>query len=171
MISDESFWPRQWVPSLKLRAAVGSSGKAPGAFDAVRTWDPVAAENGKPAFAPNQIGNPDLGPERSQETEVGFDLAALDGRINVAYTHFSQQTKDALIPVIQAPSLGFSSSQLENVGTLENSGNEVTGHQSERKGGAGLCGVRLHRLGLRHAHLQCDADAADVQARDARGAR
>jgi len=126
VISDESFWPRQWIPSLKLRAAVGSSGKAPGAFDAVRTWDPVAAENGKPAFAPNQIGNPDLGPERSQETELGFDLAALDGRINLAVTHFSQQTKDALIPVIQAPSLGFSSSQLMNVGTLENSGLELT---------------------------------------------
>ena len=126
VISDETFWPRQWVPSLKLRAALGSSGKAPGAFDAVRTWDPVAAENGKPAVAPNQLGNADLGPERSQETELGFDLAALDGRINVAVTHFSQQTQDALIPVIQAPSMGFSSSQLMNVGTLENSGNEIT---------------------------------------------
>ncbi|MDQ8153644.1 MAG: TonB-dependent receptor [Gemmatimonadota bacterium] len=126
VISDESFWPRQWVPSLKLRAAVGSSGKAPGAFDAVRTWDPVAAENGKPAFAPNQLGNADLGPERSTETEWGFDLTALDNRITLAFTHFDQQTKDALIPVIQAPSLGFSSSQLTNVGTLENSGNEVT---------------------------------------------
>jgi len=126
VISDETFWPRQWIPSLKLRAAIGSSGKAPGAFDAVRTWDPVAAENGKPAFAPNQIGNPDLGPERSQETELGFDMAALDGRLNLAVTHFAQQTNDALVPVIQAPSLGFSSSQLMNVGTLANSGNEIT---------------------------------------------
>lgn len=126
VISDEAFWPRQWVPSLKLRAAVGSSGKAPGAFDAVRTWDPVAAENGKPAFAPNQIGNADLGPERSQETEVGFDLAALNGRLSVAYTFFDQKTQDALIPVIQAPSLGFTSSQLKNVGELANSGHELT---------------------------------------------
>ncbi len=126
VVSDESFWPRRWVPSLKLRAAVGSSGKAPGAFDAVRTWDPVAAENGKPAVAPNQLGNADLGPERSQETELGFDLTALDGRVTLAVTHFAQTTKDALIPVIQAPSLGFSSSQLTNVGTLENSGNEIT---------------------------------------------
>jgi outer membrane receptor for ferrienterochelin and colicin len=126
VISDETFWPRRWVPSLKLRAAVGSSGKAPGAFDAVRTWDPVAAENGKPAVAPNQLGNADLGPERSQETEVGFDLTALDNRITLAVTHFTQETRDALIPVIQAPSLGFSSSQLTNVGTLANSGNEIT---------------------------------------------
>ena len=126
VISDENFWPRRWVPSLKLRAAIGSSGKAPGAFDAVRTWDPVAAENGKPAFAPNQLGNPDLGPERSTETELGFDLAAFDGRINLAVTNFRQETADALIPVIQAPSLGFSSSQLTNVGTLRNSGLEIT---------------------------------------------
>ena len=126
VISDETFWPRQWIPSLKLRAAVGSSGKAPGAFDAVRTWDPVAAENGKPAVAPNQLGNADLGPERSQEVELGFDLAALDGRINLAVTHFEQKTNDALIPVIQAPSMGFSSSQLMNVGTLSNKGNEIT---------------------------------------------
>ncbi|MCX5762011.1 MAG: TonB-dependent receptor [Gemmatimonadetes bacterium] len=126
VISDESFWPRQYVSSLKLRAAVGSSGKAPGAFDAVRTWDPVAAENGKPAVAPNQLGNADLGPERSREIELGFDLAALDGRINLAFTHFQQQTQDALIPVIQAPSMGFSSSQLMNVGTLDNAGSEIT---------------------------------------------
>jgi len=126
VISDESFWPRQWVGSLKLRAAIGSSGKAPGAFDAVRTWSPVAAENGKPAFAPNQLGNPDLGPERSIETETGFDLAAFDARLNVAYTHFSQKTKDALINVIQAPSLGFTASQSRNVGELENSGDEIT---------------------------------------------
>lgn len=126
VISDEHFWPRQYVPSLKLRAALGESGKAPGAFDAVRTWDPVAAENGKPAFAPNQLGNPDLGPERSRELEVGFDLGALDNRITVAFTNFSQRTLKALIPVSQAPSLGFSSSQLINVGELRNSGNEVT---------------------------------------------
>jgi hypothetical protein len=126
VISDESFWPRKWVGSLKLRAAIGSSGKAPGAFDAVRTWNPVAAENGKPAFAPNQLGNPELGPERSVETELGFDLAAFDARLNVAYTHFTQKTKDALINVIQAPSLGFTASQSRNVGEIENSGDEIT---------------------------------------------
>jgi len=126
VISDESFWPRRWIPSLKLRAAVGSSGKAPGAFDAVRTWDPVAAENGKPAFAPNQLGNPDLGPERSKETEVGFDMAALDQRVNLTVTHFRQTTEKALINVIQAPSLGFTASQSMNVGTLENQGLEIT---------------------------------------------
>ncbi len=125
VISDESFWPRRYIETLKLRGAVGDAGKAPGAFDAVRTWTPVAAENGKPAFSTNQIGNPDLGPERTRETELGFDASALDGRINLQYTHFSAHTYKALIPVQQAASLGFSGSQLINVGDLMNSGHEV----------------------------------------------
>ena len=90
------------------------------------TSDAVNAENGKPAFTPNQLGTADLGPEKSREIEFGFDASALDGRLGLVVTHFSQITDAALVPVIQPPSLGFSASQLVNVGTLENSGTEVT---------------------------------------------
>ena len=125
VISDESFWPRSIIETLKLRGAIGDAGKAPGAFDAVRTWSPVAAEAGKPAFSTNQIGNPDLGPERTREIELGFDASAFNGRVNLQYTHFDQHTYKALIPVQQAPSLGFAGSQLINAGDLMNSGHEV----------------------------------------------
>ena len=125
VISDEGFWPRRFVETLKLRGAVGDAGKAPGAFDAVRTWTPVAAENGKPAFATNQVGNAALGPERTREVELGFDATTLGERLNLQYTHFNQHTYDALIPVQQAPSLGFAGSQLINAGELLNSGHEV----------------------------------------------
>ncbi len=125
VISDESFWPRRFVETLKLRGAVGDAGKAPGAFDAVRTWSPVAAENGKPAFSTNSIGNADLGPERTREVELGFDASAFGGRMGLQYSHFNAHTYDALIPVQQAPSLGFSGSQLINVGELMSSGHEV----------------------------------------------
>src|SRR6185312_9870735 len=126
-ISDEDFWKHvKGVESLKLRAAMGESGKAPGAFDAVRTWDPVAAENGQPAFTPAQVGNPDLGPERTREWEAGFDASALDGRLGLVYTYYDQHTFGALIPVQQDPSNGFAGSQLINAGQLFNHGNEVT---------------------------------------------
>jgi hypothetical protein len=125
VISDEPFWNRRFIESLKLRGAIGDAGKAPGAFDAVRTWTPVAAENGKPAFATNQVGNAALGPERTREVELGFDATALDNRVNIQYTHYNQHTYDALIPVQQAPSLGFAGSQLINAGELLNSGHEV----------------------------------------------
>jgi TonB-dependent SusC/RagA subfamily outer membrane receptor len=126
VISEESFWPRQFLPTLKLRAAIGESGKAPGAFDAVRTWDPVAADEGKPAFTPAQLGNPKLGPERTREIEFGFDVSALDDRVSLEATAYRAKTYDALIGVTYPPSEGFTRDQLENVGTLQNRGIELT---------------------------------------------
>jgi hypothetical protein len=121
--SDEGFWNRSWG-SIKLRAAYGQSGRAPGAFDAVRTWNPVGYA-GQAAFRPENVGNPDLGPEVTGELELGFDAAWLDDRIRVAFTHFRQKTTDALLNVSQMPSSGFTRSQLENVGALTNRGIEL----------------------------------------------
>ena len=126
VVSDEDFWPLGgWWQTFKLRAALGESGKAPGAFDAVRTWDPIAADDGSPGFTPGQIGNPELGPERTREIEGGFEASMFDGRLGVDFTYYNARTIDALIPVSFPPSQGFSSSQLENVGELVNSGVEL----------------------------------------------
>ena len=125
VISEHDFWPTDRVETLKLRAAYGASGKAPGAFDAVRTWHPIAADEGEPGFSPAQIGNPQLGPETTYELEGGFDLSALGGRIGLDVTAFRATTTDALIAVEYPPSLGFIQSQLENVGELRNSGIEA----------------------------------------------
>jgi TonB-dependent starch-binding outer membrane protein SusC len=125
VISEENWWKPNIIPTLKLRAAMGESGKAPGAFDAVRTWDPVAADEGKPAFTPFALGNPKLGPERTREIEIGFDASALQDRLSLEATAYRAQTLDALIGVNYPPSLGFTRAQLENVGTLENKGLEL----------------------------------------------
>lgn len=125
VISDESFWQWEWWEVLKLRMALGESGKAPGAFDAVRTWDPIAAENGQPGFTPGQIGNSELGPERSREYEIGFEAGLFDGRLGLDATYFNSRTVDALIPVRRPPSDGFLGTQLENVGEILNTGVEL----------------------------------------------
>lgn len=125
VISDEGFWSIEWWEVMRLRAAMGESGKAPGAFDAVRTWDPIAAEEGQPGFTPGQIGNADLGPERSREYEVGFEAGLFDGRLGLDFTYYSARTVDALIPVRRPPSDGFLSTQLENVGEILNTGIEA----------------------------------------------
>ena len=124
VISDESFWAGP-IGSLKLRAAVGESGKAPGLFDAARTWASVAGDNGQPAVTPDNLGNPDLGPERTFEWEAGFDGTAMDGRLAFEATYFDQATRDALVFVRQLPSGGFVGTQLENVGEVSNKGYEV----------------------------------------------
>ncbi|MGM0545450.1 MAG: SusC/RagA family TonB-linked outer membrane protein [Bacteroidota bacterium] len=125
VLSDYDFWPTSWWNTMRLRAAVGQAGQAPGAFDAVRTWRPIAGEDGQPGFTPNQIGNPDLGPERSTEFETGFTASFLDGRVSTDFTYYDQTTTDALIPIPSVPSEGFLASQVQNVGEVKNSGIEA----------------------------------------------
>jgi TonB-dependent starch-binding outer membrane protein SusC len=123
IMSDEAFWPQD-LGTLKLRTAYGQSGRAPGTFDAVRTWRPVGFL-GEPAFRPDNRGNPDLGPEVTSEFEVGFDASWMQDRVTVTFTYFDQVTRDALMNVSSIPSLGFSGAQLENVGKLGNKGIEI----------------------------------------------
>jgi TonB-linked SusC/RagA family outer membrane protein len=125
VLSELGFWPADTWETFKLRAAIGEAGKAPGAFDASRTWEPVPADEAKPAFTPEQIGNEDLGPERTRELELGFESSAFQGRLGVEFTYFYQRTIDALVQVRYPPSEGFQDRQLENVGELENRGIEV----------------------------------------------
>ena len=123
VLSKEPFWNDDWG-TFRLRAAYGHAGQAPGTFDAVRTW---ASEpwGDRSAFLPENVGNPQLGPERTVETEGGFNLTTLNQRLDVEFTYYRQVTKDALLPVTQIPSQGFAGSQLENVGELQNSGIEL----------------------------------------------
>ena len=123
VLSDEDFWGDNG--QLKLRAAWGQSGRAPGAFDAVQTYQGVGWGN-SPAFYPGVLGNPDLGPERTAELEFGFDGSFFSDRMQVDFTYYDQKTTDALFAVRQSASIGFGSSQLENVGEIGNKGMELT---------------------------------------------
>lgn len=124
VLSDHDFWPKT-IETFKVRGAIGESGKAPGAFDAVRTWSPIAGDEAKPGFTPSQLGNPTLGPERTRELEFGFETSAFAGRYAVDFTYFNTTTSDALIQVRYPPSQGFLNTQLQNVGEVQNRGLEV----------------------------------------------
>ncbi|MFQ5536116.1 MAG: TonB-dependent receptor domain-containing protein [Gemmatimonadota bacterium] len=124
IISDESWFPENFG-TLKLRSAIGESGKAPGTFDAVRTWESVSGDEGQPAVTPDNLGNPDLGPEKTREFEFGFEGSTLNDRVTFEYTYYNQKTFDALIAVRQLPSAGFVGTQLENVGEVRNKGHEA----------------------------------------------
>jgi TonB-dependent SusC/RagA subfamily outer membrane receptor len=128
VISDENWWGPN-IGTAKLRAAWGQSGRAPGAFDAVTTFDPVGWGT-SPAFFPRNQGNPELGPERTSEVELGFESAHFDNRLTLDFTYYNQKTTDALFSVRSPHSVGFvdideSTSQLANVGEINNSGVEL----------------------------------------------
>ena len=127
--SEEEFFPKvDAISSLRLRAAVGSAGQNPGYLAAERTYSPVAvvaAGTDFPGFTVGGAGNPNLKPEKSTEFEGGFDLGLLGDRVNLEYTHYNKITKDALVNVNLAPSLGSSPSRFQNLGQVRNYGDEV----------------------------------------------
>jgi len=129
VISDHAFWPTDWIETMKLRGAFGYSGRAPGVFDKLRTWSPISGDEGSPGFTPNDVGNSEVGPERTREIEVGFDMSALQGRVGLEATYYNDLTTDGLVGVTLPPSEGFLATRTENVGELESKGWEfqVTG--------------------------------------------
>jgi len=124
VVSDEGFWPAD-RGTLKLRGAYGRAGRAPGPFDAQRTWS-AGSFGGESAFLPGNVGNAELGPERTREVEVGFDATGLDDRLTAEVTYYDQITRDGLVTVSEIPSSGFGGSARYNLGELTNRGWEVS---------------------------------------------
>ncbi|TVP45963.1 MAG: TonB-dependent receptor [Gemmatimonadales bacterium] len=124
VLSDQVSLPTVFS-SLRVRASYGTAGQQPSNFSAVRTWLPESAVGGQPAVRPGNLGNPDLTAEISTEIEFGIDMGLLEDRMRLEVTRFDQRTTDALYAVREPPSLGFLSTQLRNVGEIENKGWEV----------------------------------------------
>lgn len=124
IMSDYDWFPTSAIETFKLRGAVGSSGKAPGAFASIRTWSGIGIE-GSPGYTPGDPGNADVGPERTSELEGGFDMSLFSGRFGAELTYYKATTTDALILRDLPASEGFLANRTENVGELQNSGLEL----------------------------------------------
>lgn len=142
VVSEENFWPSA-LGTMKVRAAYGKAGRAPGVFDASRTWSALSYD-GKSAFLTSSVGNTGLGPETSTETEIGFDSESRDADFHLGLTLYRNTTTGALLPVQQAPSLGFLQPQLQNVGKFRASGTEINAAKNFRFASMSLdAGVNL----------------------------
>ena len=129
-ISDESFFPHwDYLNSLHLRLAYGASGVQPGATSALRTFSTTTTSivNDVTGLLASAIGNPNIKPETSAEWETGFDSRVWNNKVNIEFTYYSKQTKDALLNLNIAPSAGASAgSILKNLGSVKNAGAELS---------------------------------------------
>ena len=125
VVSEEPFFRLPAISTLKLRAAYGQTGQAPLPYSAVPYFVAVPGPGGSAAVTPASRGNPDLGPERGYETEVGLDAGFLNERAGVEFTYFTGGTRNALLNRQVAPSTGYPGSQLINAGKLTRNGTEL----------------------------------------------
>jgi len=125
VVSEEDFWDVGWMSDLRLRSAFGRAGEQPGAFDALRTFSAVAGPGDAATVTPGGVGNPDLGPERGEEFEIGFEAGFFRDRVGLDFTYYQQRTRDAILLQPVAPSTGFPGSRFMNVGEIRNFGFEA----------------------------------------------
>ena len=122
-----------WLTSLRVRGTYGASGQIPGATDATRFFraNPTTLSSGSdtPGASLGSLGNAQLKPEFSAETEFGFDLNLMDGMANIELTHYDKKTTDALISRLIAPSLSGLTNQFVNIGSVQNTGWELSYNQ------------------------------------------
>ena len=106
------------IDELKLRISRGTAGLRP-PFDA--QYEAFTIVGGSPSKV--RLGNRELKPAHSTETEFGFDLQALE-RFTAEYTYSTKVTKDQLIEVPLSASTGYLT-QWRNDGTLEGKTHEI----------------------------------------------
>ncbi|HYW49649.1 MAG TPA: TonB-dependent receptor, partial [Gemmatimonadaceae bacterium] len=122
--SDRKSWNSTRLSTLRFRAAIGQSGRQPGAFDKFTTFQPLTSEAGA-GLAPQNLGSQDLKPEISTEVEGGFEAGFFDNRLALEFTYWDRKVRDALISRQFPQSGGFRNPQLTNIGEISANGLEL----------------------------------------------
>jgi TonB-linked SusC/RagA family outer membrane protein len=128
VVNEEPFFPKSNIfNSLRLRVANGRSGQKPNFRDAITFFNAqtvTVSGSDVAGIVVGGTGNPNLRPERSRETELGFDAGFFGERIGLEVTHYNKRTDDLLIAIPLPPSLGLTPTQFQNLGTVNNKGLE-----------------------------------------------
>lgn len=134
-LSNEKFLKEsKTVSNLKLRMSYGQIGNQ--GIGAFATRDiPVLGQNVNYFFdgdaatiglAPsNRLANPNLTWETTTQTDFGLDLGLFNSRVNLSFDVYYKKTTDLLIEKILPPYVG-PTSVVENVGSVENKGIDIT---------------------------------------------
>jgi TonB-linked SusC/RagA family outer membrane protein len=121
----------------KLRAAYGQTGRPPEAYTTIQAFSGANLADGGwgPVLSPTYAGNgglttsavraqADIGPERTNEWEIGTDLAFFDNRVDLGLTYYDAKSTDVIFQAPLSPSSGFAQ-QARNAATITNKGFEA----------------------------------------------
>jgi TonB-linked SusC/RagA family outer membrane protein len=125
-IIEENFMQNSIFSDLKLKASFGLSGNDQiGSHRYQNLYSSGNNYYNQPGLIPRQIPNPDLRWERSENYNVGLNLAVFDNRISFAAEFYLNNTSDLLLPRPIPGNSGFTS-YTTNIGELKNQGMEYS---------------------------------------------
>lgn len=117
------------ISDLKLRASFGISGNNRiGNYSAIGLLSTGFYPTGdavQNTVNPNTMPNDDLGWERTRQYNVGFELGMFDNRVRLEGDFYDSQSIDLLLNV-PIPTITGYSSQMQNIGKVQNRGMEFT---------------------------------------------
>jgi TonB-linked SusC/RagA family outer membrane protein len=129
-VGDESFMRGlTLVNSLKLRASYGTTGNT--AINPYQTEGTLASRlytfgtTRVRGYKPGSIPNPDLGWEKTDQTDVGLDYAIFNSRISGTIDGYKYNTHDLLLTRLLPVTSGFTQT-LQNIGATKNTGVELS---------------------------------------------
>ena len=130
VLSEESWFP-QWntLNNLRFRSAWGQAGVQPSTIAALQFLNANTVPLGgteEGALRLGAIGNSDLRPEVTTESETGFDVALFSNRVNIEATYFRKLSRDALFQNPLPPSFGAGANQWQNIAAVMNAGGELS---------------------------------------------
>lgn len=124
-ISQEKFFKSSVVSDLKLRASFGYTGNERiGAFQYLALWS-ASTYNGTSGVSPQNVDNPNIKWETTQETNVGIDVALWEGRVQATADAYYNKTSDLLLNRPYPTTTGFAG-VLDNIGDMQNKGLEFS---------------------------------------------
>lgn len=131
-VSNESFFPQNTaVNDLKFRVSYGITGNQEiGNLASLTTLGAsttgyVVGGTRRTVVLPSQYANPDLKWEQTSQLDIGADFEIFDGRIFGNIDYYKKKTSDLLLR-FAVPSPSVVSTQLANVGSVQNQGFEFT---------------------------------------------
>lgn len=130
-MNEEDFMQQiEEISTLKLRFSWGETGNQEiGNFLSLTTFGPGGTPiwNGSPQVGlnPSRLANPDIKWETTRQWNIGVDFGLLDERITGSVDYYEKDTYDMLLNLPIPNSTGFSS-QINNIGSIKNTGLDVT---------------------------------------------
>jgi TonB-dependent starch-binding outer membrane protein SusC len=129
-ISKEQFFTPKAISDLKVRVSYGVTGNQEiGNLNSITTLGAtntgyIVGGQRITTVLPQQYANPDLKWEQTSQFNAGIDYGILKGRIHGSIDYYIKRTKDLLLR-LPVPSPTAVSTQLANVGSVENRGVEL----------------------------------------------
>ena len=122
-----------WFTELKIRGSWGITGNQ--AISPYATLASLTSTNNNypyeggsssnVGYGINRAANPNLKWESTTQTDVGFDIGLLEGRLTATFDYYIKTTEDLLLSR-QLPTYTGFSSIIDNVGSVRNNGIELT---------------------------------------------